>query len=384
MLDGNRRPVKKSIGALKRAFLFKKEKGGVGNTGTAATFHYHLLQNNAPCIFVESNISQQDIKLPYSKNHTVLPLDLQSGSPGLSFLNLLEQVPEGSCVLVNFPGNSIEAIDEIHSYLKLAQEDPELGIETKIIWTMGLDNASLLTLQAILDGDLPGPVLLNLPEWAGPPETFTNVDEKLRQRIEDTGGTAFSCPALKRPLYDLFRKDNIGLDRILAQPNLPLGSKIAFQGWAKRRRQCDRRADLMGDGSSKMAKLYEATFDIPPSKSTSTAMLRMEQLAGLQEDEWLAKVIVIQLRIADTMMGLCNHSQVTQAKHLQSQKESMEKFQHAVYDWANLKSALEKSANDWSKAPRPFRQYGTRSSVRERLSSSGLPSQCILSCEPRS
>ena len=136
-------------------------------------------------------------------------------------------------ILVNIPGGRFEDLDRVHEFLRFAIEDEEdpLDIDVDIVWTMGLDQASRATLDAMLAGDPPGRVLLNLPAWHGPPEKFVLVDNELLEAVAKTGGDVFCCPALPEHIYDKFRSGNVGLDQIEA--DLPRGGQARFRMWQR-------------------------------------------------------------------------------------------------------------------------------------------------------
>jgi hypothetical protein len=50
---------------------------------------------------------------------------------------------------------------------------------------------------------------------------------------------------------------------------------------------------------SELARLYLASFEVPPSAMSAAALLRMEQLLGLTQDDPLARMLIVQLRVAD-------------------------------------------------------------------------------------
>lgn len=218
-----------------RVVLFAKDKGGVGSTGTLATVHYHLLQKDERPILVEASTQQNDILKPYRDRHTVLEVDLDREDGVSTFLNQLEQTPAGSYVLMNIPGRSLIALEKIHTYLQIFNEISPIKAETTTVWTMGRDAPSRNGLDAMLDGDLPGRVLLNLPEWAGLPKDFDNVDEELFDRVLATGGSVFCCPKLTPQLFHLFQgKQSIGLDAIEKLPGLTMGPRAEFLAWKGR------------------------------------------------------------------------------------------------------------------------------------------------------
>jgi hypothetical protein len=50
---------------------------------------------------------------------------------------------------------------------------------------------------------------------------------------------------------------------------------------------------------SDLARIYQATFGTPPSATSTAALLRMEQLLGLTQEDPLARMLIVQLRVAD-------------------------------------------------------------------------------------
>lgn len=217
----------------KRLMLYEKEKGGVGSTGTMATFAHLLMHRGIPLIFIEASLSQRDIEHAYGGRYPVEPVDLGDESDQEKLITIIDDAPDDAYILVNVPGGRFEDLDRVHEFLRFAIEDEEdpLDIDVDIVWTMGLDQASRATLDAMLAGDPPGRVLLNLPAWHGRPEKFVLVDAELLAAVEKTGGDVFCCPALPEHIYDMFRTGNIGLDQIDA--GLSRGTRARFRMWQR-------------------------------------------------------------------------------------------------------------------------------------------------------
>lgn len=215
-----------------RVVLFEKDKGGVGSTGTMATVHYHLLDRGENIILVDAARHQQDILKPYQSRHTVKLLDIHHEQGAADFLDLLSEADPGSYVLVNIPGSSIEQILKVHAFLNAVKRRSALPIDTTIVWTMGHDAASRPMLDTILSREVPGRVLLNLPEWAGLAKEFRNVDNELVDKIVATGGEPFVCPKLCEPLYRLFCGESaIGFDQLETWDGMTLGKRAEFWSW---------------------------------------------------------------------------------------------------------------------------------------------------------
>ena len=217
----------------KRLMLYEKEKGGVGSTGTMATFAHSLMHRGISVIFIEASLSQRDIEHAYGNRHRVEPIDLGDESDQEKLITIIDDAPDDAYILVNVPGGRFEDLDRVHEFIRFAIEDEEdaLDIDVDIIWTMGLDQASRATLDAMLAGDPPGRVLLNLPAWHGPPQKFVLVDAELLEAVAKTGGDVFCCPALPEHIYDKFRTDNMGLDQIDA--GLSRGTRARFRMWQR-------------------------------------------------------------------------------------------------------------------------------------------------------
>jgi hypothetical protein len=217
---------------MKRLIMFEKEKGGVGSTGTLVTLAYLLAQRETPLVFVEASLSQLDIANAYH-DRAVHELDLGAEDAQVQLIDIVDQAPDGAAILVNVPGSRFEELHRIHKFVEFVLSDEvAFDVEVLIVWTMGLDAASRVTLDAMLDGGPPGRVMLNLPAWQAPPERFSNVDEPLFARIAETGGSIFATPELPTFLYDYFRVNQIAIDRIAGTPGVTFAQKIALREWA--------------------------------------------------------------------------------------------------------------------------------------------------------
>lgn len=220
------------ISRPKKLQLFEKEKGGVGSTGTLATVAHMLMLKDEPVVFIEASTSQSDISNAY-QHHEVHAIDLTTDDARLHLIDVIDKAPEGANILVNVPGGRFPELYVVHKFIDyVVHEEQALDVDVSIIWTMGLDAASRVTLDTLLDSKPPGRVLLNLPGWHGNPETF-DVDDELIARIEATGGTWFVTPALDSFLYDMFRKDEIAIDRLRDQKGLTFGGRMVLSQWEK-------------------------------------------------------------------------------------------------------------------------------------------------------
>ncbi|MBR0553733.1 hypothetical protein [Stakelama marina] len=219
--------------ARKRLVLFEKEKGGVGSTGTLVTLAHLLMLREIPIVFIEASLSQRDVEHAYADRHRVEAIDLGDDADQEKLVTIIDEAPDGARVLVNVPGGRFEDLDRAHEFIRFVIEDEEEAIDigVDIVWTMGLDQASRATLDAMLAGNPPGRVLLNLPEWHGPPEKFALIDDDVLGKIEKTGGDLFCCPAMPEHIYDRFRSSNIGLDQILG--HLSRGERARFRKWQR-------------------------------------------------------------------------------------------------------------------------------------------------------
>lgn len=218
---------------FKRMYMFEKEKGGVGSTGSLATAAHVVAMRKTPVVFIEASVSQLDILNAYGDHYPVHEVDLGAGDASDRIIDIVDQAPENAAIFANIPGGKFEEIDEVHDIIRFALTECALAVDVNIVWTMGLDKASRVTLDAMLDGDPPGRLLLNLPAWHGPIEKFTELDDTLVERIEKAGGAIYRTPALPVHLYDLFRGREIALDRIATTPGVSFGNRVALGLWER-------------------------------------------------------------------------------------------------------------------------------------------------------
>lgn len=215
-------------------YLFEKEKGGVGSTGTLATVAHMLMQRGTPVQFIEASVSQLDVLNAYKGHHIVHELDLTDVDASDRLIDIVASAPPGTALLANIPGGRIEEMDQIHEIVSFAIESGATDARVFVVWTMGLDAASRITLDAMLAGNPPGPVFLNLPEWAGEAEKFRNVDDMLLTSIEDRGGRVFVTPKMPSHLYELFRSEEVAIDRIATRTGTTIGNQIALRLWERK------------------------------------------------------------------------------------------------------------------------------------------------------
>lgn len=221
-----------TIAKLKRLYLFEKEKGGVGSTGSLATVAHLLIMRGEEVEFIEASLSQRDIINAYGQSHRVHEIDLTGESASDDIIDIIDKAPPESAILANIPGGRFEELDGVHELIRYATElEHAVDVDVNIIWTMGLDKASRVTLDAMLDGAPPGRVMLNLPEWLGSPEDFTEVDEALVTRIEQGGGCVFQMPKLRTHIYDFFRTREIAFHHIAAMEGVTVGNRMALRQW---------------------------------------------------------------------------------------------------------------------------------------------------------
>ncbi|WP_156678173.1 hypothetical protein [Sphingomonas profundi] len=228
-------PVAGTMTAIDKVlYLFEKEKGGVGSTGTLITIAHMLMMRGTPVEFIEASISQLDVENAYGGHHAVHRVDLTGADADERVIDIVAEAPEGARIFANVPGGRLAEIEAVHRLVRHANEGGFLSARTEIVWTMGLDAASEATLRALLGGELPGPVHLNLPAWIGGPAEFVALrDDALVEQIEATGGTVFVTPSLPIQLYDRFRRDQIALDRLATTKGVTLGSRVALSQWEK-------------------------------------------------------------------------------------------------------------------------------------------------------
>jgi hypothetical protein len=218
----------------KTLYLFEKEKGGVGSTGTLVTVAHMLMLRGTPVEFIEASTSQLDVLNAYGDHHVVHELVLTDEDASDRLIDLVAAAPPGAAILANIPGGRFVEVDQIHEIVSYALETGETDARVVIVWTMGMDAASRTTLDAMLNGTPPGPVLLNLPEWAGPPERFANINDELLRRIEEDGGRMFVTPKMPSHLYELFRSEEVAIDRIAERPGTTIGNRAALGLWVRR------------------------------------------------------------------------------------------------------------------------------------------------------
>lgn len=219
--------------ASKHLYLFEKEKGGVGSTGTLMTVAHMLIMREVPIVLIEASLTQLDVKHAYGGRHTVEELDLTATDASDRLIDIVAAAPDEARILANIPGGQIAEIDAVHQMICFAQREMQIELTTSVVWTMGRDAASRVTLDAVLDGDLPGRVLLNLPAWGGAPAEYKQVDDDLVRRIQATGGMIFQTPEMPRHLYDHFRTHETAIDELWQRPGTTLGTKVAIRQWAK-------------------------------------------------------------------------------------------------------------------------------------------------------
>jgi len=224
----------KELRAKKRLYMFEKEKGGVGSTAALAAAAHVAMLNGAHVVFIEASMTQLDIKNAYGRHHPVHTVDLTVNDASDRFIDIIAEAPDGAAIFANIPGGRFEEIDEVHNIIRFAlEQDETLNVDVTIVWTLGLDKASRVTLDAMLAGDPPGRVLLNLPAWHGERDDFVEVNADVEASIEETGGFIFQTPALRSHLYDLFRGKEIALDQIKTAPGVSFGNRMAFGLWER-------------------------------------------------------------------------------------------------------------------------------------------------------
>lgn len=217
----------------KKLYLFEKEKGGVGSTGSLVTIAHMLIQRDETVIFVEASTTQADITNAYSGHHKVHTIDLTDEDARPQLIDVIAEAPDDAHVLVNIPGGRFHDLYPLHKFIDfVVHQEKAIECQVNIIWTMGVDAASRVTLEALLDTDPPGRVLLNLPAWHGDPERF-KIDDQLVARVEESGGAVFATPALDMSLYDMFRQDEIAIDQIAGEPGVTFGTKMVLRQWEK-------------------------------------------------------------------------------------------------------------------------------------------------------
>lgn len=217
---------------LKKLFLFEKEKGGTGSTGSLSTAAHMSARRGKPVAFIECSVMQMDIANAYGEHHPLEVVDLTSPDAADRIIDTVVRAPQGAYIFANIPGGRIEQLDAAHQVFTYALSEDLLSARLEIVWTMGLDAASRSTLDVLLECALPGPVHLNLPVWNGKkPQDFANVDDGLRARIAELGGRTFQTPEMPEHLYNLFRTREVAFDRIASLDGISIGNRAAFGLW---------------------------------------------------------------------------------------------------------------------------------------------------------
>jgi hypothetical protein len=222
-----------SLSTRKCIVLYEKEKGGVGSTGTMMTHAHGLMLLGHPLVLVEASTTQLDIANAYS-HLKVQSIDIRESSGAAErLIDIVTAAPDDAYILVNVPGGAIEQLDEVHQIMLGAQE---IGFdaEVRIVWTVGLDAASQVTLEAIAENDLPGPLFYNLPQWAGTPEVLrAHLGERLIATLRGINASEIYTPRMPASLYDLFRSQQISPDRFKDLPQFSIGQRAVLHSWEK-------------------------------------------------------------------------------------------------------------------------------------------------------
>ena len=220
--------------AGKVLLLFEKETGGTGSTGTLATVGHVVREMGRPRVLVECSLNQNDIFNAYGHHEPVEVIDLMASDAGDLFFKTVANAPDGAVILVNIPGGRIDTLREVHRLIEFVQRKrPDAAPQTKIIWTMGLDAASRLTLDALLDTSLPGELWLNAPLWWGEIDEFVHIDEEVIARVRATGGDLFQTVEMPEHLYNLFRSHEVAIDRLEEVDGFDFGNAMALEMWAE-------------------------------------------------------------------------------------------------------------------------------------------------------
>jgi hypothetical protein len=213
--------------------LYEKEKGGVGSTGTMMTHAHGLMLLGRPLVLVEASTTQLDIAVAY--NHLdVKSVDLrESYAAAERLIDIVTNAPAGAFILVNVPGGQIEQLDEVHQII-IGAKEIGFDAEVKIVWTVGLDAASQITLEAIAENELPGRLFFNFPQWAGTPEALTaHLGEQLIATLRGISASELATPKMPPSLYDLFRSQQISPDRFKDLPQFSIGQRAVLHSWEK-------------------------------------------------------------------------------------------------------------------------------------------------------
>ena len=211
--------------------LFEKEKGGVGSTGSLVSAAHAVMMRGEPVVFIECSVTQSDVSNAYAKRHMGHEVDLKSDDAADQILSAVQQAEPGARIFVNVPGGHLDDLDRVHDLVRYVKNKyPDL-MQVAVTWTMGLDAASRTTLDVLRETDIPGQLILNLPEWHGELEDYSHVDQDLLDSIRAEGGIVLDMPELEPHLYDRFRKDEIGLDVLSQARGMTFGNVAAFEMW---------------------------------------------------------------------------------------------------------------------------------------------------------
>jgi hypothetical protein len=220
-----------SVSNQKCIVLYEKEKGGVGSTGTMMTHAHGLMLLGHPVVLVEASTTQQDIAVAY--NHLeVKSVDLrESYAAAERLIDIVTAAPNDAYILVNVPGGAIEQLDEVHQIM-LGAKEIGFDAEVKIVWTVGLDAASVMTLEAIAENDLPGRLFYNLPQWADTTEALiAHLGDQLIATLDGIGATELVTPAMPPALYNIFRSQQISPDRFRGLSDFSVGKQAVLHAW---------------------------------------------------------------------------------------------------------------------------------------------------------
>jgi len=220
--------------AAKVLILFEKEKGGTGSTGTLVTVAHVAKEKGLPLVFIECSVMQNDVLNAYGGHETVEVVDLTASNAGDLFLKAVIDAPPGAVILANIPGGKLDMLERVHRLIDfMCRRRPDEAPEVTIVWTMGLEMASRTTLDAVLESDLPGRLMLNLPCWWGAREDFNHVDDALIDRVRATGGDLFHTVEMPEHLYNLFRAHEVAVDLLPDTPGFDFGNAMALELWAE-------------------------------------------------------------------------------------------------------------------------------------------------------
>lgn len=93
--------------------------------------------------------------------------------------------------------------------------------------------------------------------------------------------------------------------------------------------------------TSQLTRLYEAVYGAPPSAASTVALLRMEELFGLAQDDPLARMTIIQLRSADQVSA-------SYSKHTDEERKFLENVRLLLPELKELVSDLKLSRTRFS------------------------------------